>query len=77
MIFPEILTNEDFEYPEGTKQPETALADGLSGWGCCMAGGTPSESFGKGMVKIGKIVGVSATPDSLSNMADILIKKKK
>ena len=72
MIFPEILVNPDFEYPEGTKQPHTAVADGLSGWGCCMAGDTPPKFFGEGMVKIWKITGVSSSPESLGKFAETL-----
>lgn len=71
VIWPEIFTNKDFEYPIGAIQPNTVITDGLIGWSCCMARAALPENFGKGMAKILEIVGV-ATPDDLLKMAEKL-----
>lgn len=42
-----------------------ACADGLCGWAMCMIGNTPPENFGKGMIKIGNLLGIVATGDNL------------
>ena len=73
MIFPEIFTDPKFEYPKDTKQPHTAVADGLSGWGCCFAGSKPPENFGKGMCEIAAITGHSSSPESLDAQGSRLI----
>lgn len=71
MIWPEVFTNPDFAYVGKDAKP-TAITDGLCGWGNCHAGAKLPESggFGKGMVKIGKILSISATPDNLNRVAD-------
>ncbi len=62
------------ELPKGWSR-ESLIADGLSAWGCCMAGAKPPENFGKGMALIGSNVG-DATPDGLSKLADEILAKK-
>ena len=70
--FPEILMTG--KLPANWSK-ESLIADGLCGWGCCMAGAKPPEKFGEGMALIGSKVGV-ATPDGLSELADKLLAKK-
>ena len=75
--WPEVFTSPDFEYP-GVLDPGVdtktrlgmAIADGLCGWANCCAGSPIPEGFGKGMVKIGAVVGVSPTPDGLDAAAN-------
>lgn len=69
--WPEVFTNPDFVYV-GLDVKAKAIADGLTGWGNCMAGVEPPKSgnFGKAMVKITKIIGIAATPDNLDSLAD-------
>jgi hypothetical protein len=73
MIFPEILTTGKLP-KEWSK--ESLIADGLCGWGCCMAGNKPPEKFGEGMALISTIVG-TASPDGLSKLADEFLKSRK
>jgi len=68
-IWPEVFTNEHFEYPNDSNCFAMATADGLMGWGNCYAGEKPPSNFGKAMLKISKIVG-TATPDGLMEVAD-------
>ena len=82
--WPAVFTDETFEYdaPDPQINRDSAVVDGLSGWAICMSGGgvdSPEErerrcgipnNFGKGMVKIHKVLGVSPTPDRLEKMAD-------
>lgn len=67
--WPKVFTEPDFDYvkeePNAERRQHLALADGLSGWGCCMAGETPPKSFGISMVKIGEVLNIIATPDNL------------
>lgn len=70
--FPDIFITG--EYPEGWTK-ESLIADGLCGWGCCMAGSKPPEKFGVGMTLISKVVG-TALPEGLSKLADEMILKK-
>jgi len=64
--FPEVFTNLKFEY----KQDEKALAhcDGLMGWALCMGGNKPPENFGLGMIKIGKILGITPIHENLMQL---------
>lgn len=70
--WPKVFTDSDFEYE--TLDPShiaAAMADGFTGWGHCsshLAGPIPAN-FGKGMVKISKTVGVTATADNLTTRA--------
>jgi len=48
-------------------------AKALGDWGICMVGGTPPQKFGEGMVEVSKLLGVSASPESLKEYADTLI----
>lgn len=66
--WPRVIVDPDYEYT-GENIKERALADGLSAWGVCMAGNKPPENFGFAMVKIGKIVGVLATPENLMEVS--------
>lgn len=66
-VWPEVFTNSDFVF-DGHKAE--AIADGLSGWAICQSGGTPPKLFGQAMVKIGKVLGVSAIPENLRTLAD-------
>ncbi len=76
VIWPEIFTNENFTYPfsgiEKTQRYAAAVADGLCGWANCHLGGDVPENFGRGMVKISKIVG-PATPGNLMAAASKLV----
>ena len=76
IVWPEILTNENFTYPydsiNKTKQYAHAVADGLCGWANCHLGGEIPKAFGKGMVKISSIVG-TATPEGLMAAAAKLV----
>ena len=56
------------EYPDLTGRRETALAHGLVGWASCFAGSAVPEGFGRGMGKIGKVLGILATPEKLQAM---------
>ena len=71
-LWPEVFTDVNFdydkEYPEEKIRKATAIADGLTGWGNCMAGGDIPENFGKSMVKIGKILNIVTTPDNLMSI---------
>ena len=67
-IWPRVIVDPNYEYA-GENIREQALADGLSAWGICMAGNKPPQNFGLAMVKIGKIVGVLATPENLMEVA--------
>lgn len=40
-------------------------ADALMDWAICIAGDKPPQKFGEGMVEVHKLLGVSATPESL------------
>lgn len=70
-MWPEIFTEPNYRYPENTIQPHMAIADGLSGWGNCMAGADVPENFGHGMVKIGKITGF-LLPEELMKASESL-----
>ena len=70
--FPEIFLTG--KLPENWSK-ESLIADGLVGWGCCMAGAKPPEKFGQGMILITSKVGI-ATPDRLSELADEVINKQ-
>lgn len=48
-------------------------AKALRDWGCCMAGSTPPAKFGEGMVQVGKLLGVSASPESLMEYSKQLL----
>jgi len=62
--WPRVIVDPNYEYA-GEHIKECATADGLSAWGMCMAGNEPPKNFGQAMIKIGKIVGVLATPENL------------
>lgn len=75
MMWPEIITNPDYEY-SGVKIREHAIADGCSAWACChLAPEELPKNFGKGMAKISLIVG-SASPEYLEKEADKIIECK-
>ncbi len=71
-ILPEILMTG--KLPANWSE-ESLIADGLSGWACCMAGAEPPKKFGEGMALIASKVGAS-TPDSLSELADKILAKR-
>lgn len=48
-------------------------AKALMDWGVCMAGTRPPQKFGEGMVQVSKLLGVSASPESLKKYADTLV----
>jgi hypothetical protein len=72
MIFPEIFITGVL--PESWTK-ESLIADGLSGWACCMVGAKPPEQFGQGMALISEKIG-TAIPEKLEEMADKLITKQ-
>lgn len=55
---------------------KSLIADGLCGWGCCMAGAKPPDKFGEGMALIAIKLG-TATPEGLSKLADEILSVKK
>lgn len=71
LIWPDIFTNPDAAiYKDGQEGRLHALADGLSGWGCAMAGQELPELFGIAMMKIGLVLDVLPTPDELMRVHD-------
>ena len=68
-----VFTEPDFDYakedPDVGRRRCLALADGLSGWANCHAGADVPKGFGTGMVKIGEVLKISATPDNLLAMS--------
>lgn len=71
MIWPEVITNPDFEYGPATKESQmAACADGLSAWACCVLEQAP-KNFGYGIIKIGKHLEmkIAATGDNLMEYA--------
>lgn len=44
-------------------------ANALAGWGACMAGIPMPEKFGWGMMMIGTVLGITMTPDGVSEYA--------
>lgn len=67
LIWPEVITNPDYEYT-GEYIRERAIADGLAAWGCCSMELRP-KNFGKGMLKIGKILDCVATSEKLMELS--------
>ena len=66
--WPRVIFDPNHEYA-GEFIKERAMADGLTAWGLCMAGNNPPKGFGEAMIKIGKIVGVMATPENLMEVS--------
>jgi len=50
---------------------EAILADALNDWGCCYMESPPSN-FGKGMLEVGKALGILATKEELMKYANNL-----
>lgn len=48
-------------------------AKALSDWGICIAGVQIPAKFGEGMVQVGKLLGVSASPNSLMEYSKSLL----
>ena len=61
--FPEVFTNKCFEYKPC--DIDLAHCDGLMGWALCMSGNHPPENFGNGMIKIGKLLGITPQHENL------------
>jgi len=80
MTQPELLWSEIFINPDnvtyglGETGLKQALADGLGGWGCCMATGDRPvpKNFGIGMIKIGDRLGITPLAQNLQEMFDKL-----
>lgn len=73
--WPEVFTDEMFEYD--LRDPDTskiALIDGFIGWANCYGSNIP-EGFGRGMQKIGIVLGISPVVDNLLVFADKQQKK--
>lgn len=70
VIWPKVFTDLDFLYPADNTGLAMAVADGLTGWGCCMMGATPPLDFGQSMVKIAQRIKSSASPENLMLLAD-------
>jgi len=71
IMWPEVFTNPNFEYPEGHDGKGEAIANGLMGWANCII--TKDEipkGFGEGMVKIFYRLGLSPTKENLMTAAD-------
>lgn len=76
MIFPEVFTNLEFQYPDTEISKALACADGLIGWGHCIMGMETPRHFGKGIVKISQVLSINATSDNLMQYADRLMDNK-
>lgn len=72
-IWPKVFTDNKYVYHTGDET--IACSDGLIGWAGCETGNKPPEGFGKGMVKIGKLLGISPTGENLIKYADRNIPK--
>lgn len=72
-IWPKVFTKPNYDYAKefhnAKERRAVALANGLTGWGICMGGGKPPKLFGKAMVIIGQVLGITATPDNLQEMS--------
>ncbi len=70
--WPRIFTDSSFDYHgefmDQDRRVAAALADGLEGWGICYGGGEIPKGFGVGMVKIGKVLAITPTPENLQAM---------
>lgn len=56
--WPKVFTKRRFKYSGSeVQQKAAALSDGLVGWGHCHARAPIPKGFGRGMIKIGQIVG--------------------
>ncbi len=66
-IWPEVFTNENYEYPDTPKGKAMAVADGLSGWASCSITPKVPDYFGMGMMKIGILLDIIATSENLMN----------
>lgn len=51
----------------------SVCAKALMDWGVCMAGTRLPQKFGEGMVQVSKLLGVSASPESLKEYASTLV----
>ncbi len=71
IIWPEVFTDEDFEYEDTPRKRLHAVADALTGWANCQLGiDKPPAQFGRGMVKIAGVVGCGAiTPDNVMQIS--------
>ena len=77
MLWPEVFTNPGYNYSQFKKhdQKACACADGLEGWGNCISGLAdmpPNGQFGWALIKISKVLGISATKENLMAYADKL-----
>jgi len=70
--WPRVFTDPNFsyeaEYPDEGRRKFAAIADGLNGWANCYAGEKAPETFGDGMVKIDRLLGM-ALPEKLMEMS--------
>ena len=76
-LWSEVFWNPDWEYPDTQEGKNTALCDGITAWGTCHAGGDIPVGFGAGMAKIGKVLGISPTDESLMAYVDSLLEQRK
>lgn len=70
----QVIFSEISRTGELSKNPvkESVLASCLGDWANCMAGNTPPENFGIGMLKASQFLGVSCTPESFMELANQL-----
>ena len=69
MLWPEVITNPDFEYGPVTKESRmAACAHGLTAWAAATLDEAP-ENFGYGMIKIATFLGMKGVPDGGAFMA--------
>ena len=59
-------------YPED-QYKAWVCSKALCDWGICMMGAKLPEKFGEGMVQVGKLLGVSAAPESLKEYGNKFI----
>ncbi len=73
--WPKVFTDDSFSYDGSEDSKKAACADGLVGWATCGMGNKPLQpGFGKGMVKIVKLLGIAATEENLMKYADSFLK---
>ena len=65
LIFPEIFETGIITSSDKKK----VCADAICAWANCMAGCEPPKMFGKGMVEVGKLLGIPPTVENLEKYA--------
>lgn len=61
-------TSVEGRIPKG-RSDKQILADAISDWGCCIAGGKVPANFGDGMVEVSNYFNIPATPEDLIKLS--------